>query len=372
MVMSRIPAAVAAAALLLGLTACGLPAPPATPEPGATDVTSPPEAPLASGDRPLPSADIDCDDLTNPAQLDPLFAVPVDLAGPGRTGEYIGASIAEEWTIRQAGGIACEWSDPEGLTTSEGRYHAVLQVRLLAASGPQWQQFSDAVGDGSDRWTECQDYGWCTLDQYTETGWWLSIAADRLDESSGTTVGDYTALTSPVFEAIAATVEGLPAPDPAWSFPALDLAFGGGCEGVTTASRLATAVGVSAPLDYEQIDFPRQATAARLLVGGSDCRWVRSADGWDVAFIEVLPGGAWAQAEAKAAMEGVGATVPSPAVPGVPAGATALYEHVDSWAMDVVLGGTWIKISIGNGSDTGGMSSPDALAAIAADIAAHS
>src|SRR5690606_17670167 len=122
--------------------------------------------------------------------------------------------------------------------------------------------------------------------------------------------------------------------------------------------RLASALGLSGSLAAEELSYPRPAYAATMTLGGSDCRWMRASDGWDIAVIQVLPGGAWAQAEARAAMESVAGSVTAPASPGVPAGATALYQHVDSWAMDVVLGGTWIKIAIGNGSDTGGMSSP--------------
>ncbi len=74
---------------------------------------------------------------------------------------------------------------------------------------------------------------------------------------------------------------------------------------------------------------------------------------------------------AKAAMEAnLGGPVPTPAVVGVPAGATALYQHVDSVSLDLVLGGTWIKISIAGGFETGGMPPEDALLAIGAEIAA--
>ena len=165
-----------------------------------------------------------------------------------------------------------------------------------------------------------------------------------------------------MFTAIAATVAALPAPDPGWTAPTPDLTFGGGCTGVITGARLASALGASGSLDVETHGSP-----ALDLVGGSDCRWTSASDYSLAVYITVLPGGAWAQDAAKAAMVANGAPVPTPAVTGVPAGATALYYHVDATALDVVLGGTWIKIAIGNGP-----SSPEAaLAAIGADIAAH-
>jgi hypothetical protein len=58
-------------------------------------------------------------------------------------------------------------------------------------------------------------------------------------------------------------------------------------------------------------------------------------------------------------------------VPGVPAGDTGLWEHVDSTSLDIVLGGSWVKVTIAGGADTGTLSREDALIAIAADIAAH-
>jgi hypothetical protein len=371
MIPGRLLAAPAVVLLMLGLVGCGSPAPAASPgpvDPTASDV--PVVEQPGSGERPDSATDATCNDLTTATELDPLFAVTVDLAPPTRTAEYIGAAIADEWAIRQAGGVACEWSDPEGITTSEGRYHPGIQVWLVPASGPQWQEFSDTVGDGTLRRYECNDYGGCDLDQYWTTGWWLRISAYNIDALASPTAAALRTLTSPVFEAIAARVGALPAPPPLWAPPVPELAFGGGCTGPITGARLASALGMSSGLAVEELGYPRPAYAATLTLGGSDCRWARASDGWDIAYIQVLPGGAWAQTEAKAAMLAVSGSVPSPAVPGVPAGATALYQHVDSWAMDVVLGGSWIKIAIGNGSDTGGMSSPDALVAIATQIAA--
>ncbi|MEO5920918.1 MAG: hypothetical protein ABIQ01_07220 [Pseudolysinimonas sp.] len=362
--------------VVLGTAACGLPpAPHATPDSPVVAATPEPADPAgpaaASGERPEPAADVTCNDLTNPAQLDPIFAVAVNLAPPTRTYEYVGATIADEWVVRQAGGIACQWSDPEGISTSEGRYLSGMDLRLLAASGPQWQEYSDAEGDGSDQRFSCSEYGYCDFDVYTATGWWLSLSAFNIDALPAPTEASLRALTLPVFSSIATTVAALPAPDPGWAAPTPDIAFGGGCTGVTTGERIASALGLGVAVGNESYEYPYITTAAMLSIGGSDCRWVRASDGWDIAYIEVLPGGSWAQEAAKAAMEANGATVPTPAVAGVPAGATALYHHVDSTALDVVLGGSWIKISISAGSETGVLSVEDALVAIGADIAAH-
>jgi hypothetical protein len=366
------------ACVVMGTAACGpTPTPIATPDipisdtDSDTDDTDDGGIVLASGEQPEPAADVSCNDLTNPAQLDPIFAVTVNLAPPTRTYEYVGAQIAEEWIVRQAGGVACQWSDPDGISTSEGRYLSGMDLRLLPASGPQWQEFSDAQGDGSDSRFSCDDYGNCNYDVYTATGWWLSLAAFNIDSLASPSESALRSLTSPVFSAIAATVNALPAPDPTWSAPTADFTFGGGCTGVTTGDRLSTALGLGTTVDFEFLGFPRVGLAASDSVGGSDCRWARGSDGWDIAYIQVLPGGAWAQAAAKAAMEANGGSVPTPAVPGVPAGATAYYQHVDSESLDIVLGGTWIKISMGNGSLTGGLSPQAALIAIGADIAAH-
>lgn len=130
-------------------------------------------------------------------------------------------------------------------------------------------------------------------------------------------------------------------------------------------------MGLGAEAVPEELSFPGIGNAALLDVGGSECRWAESSGFYDIANIEVLPGGGWAQADAKAAMESlIGGPVPAPAVAGVPAGATALYHHVDSVSLDLVLGGTWIKVSVSSGSETGGMTPEDALVAIGAEIAA--
>ena len=357
----------------LGTTACGLtPTPPATPD--IPVVESPAGPAAASGERPDPRAEAACSDFANPALLDPLFARPVSEAPPTRTAEYIGARIAAQWTIRQDGGFACEWSNLEGTVTSEGRFdYDGLILQLLPASGPQWQEFSDARGDGSDRLLECIDYSWtCQLDQYLANGWWLRLEAVNLDAGAAPTEASLQAIAAPVFSSIVSEASALPAADPAWTFPTPDNAFGGGCTGTITGARLSSALGLGAEAVTEVLSFPSIGVAASLDVGGSECRWADSSAFYDIAYIEVLPGGAWAQADAKAAMEAlIGGPVPAPAVAGVPAGATALYQHVDSVSLDLVLGGTWIKVSITSGAETGGMTPEDALIAIGADIAAH-
>ena len=362
--------ATAFATVALGTSGCGLtPVPHSTAVAADTPATPPatPEPAAASGSQPEPAADVTCNDLTNPAQVAPLFAEPVNLAPPTRTFEYVGAAIAQEWIVRQAGGVACQWSDPEGISTSEGRFLAGIDLRLLPASGPQWQAFSDAEGDGSNVRFVCSEYGSCQYDRYTATGWWLTLDAFDIDALASPTEASLRTLSEPIFGAIASTAEALPAPDPAWTAPTPELSFGGGCTGAITGDRLAAALGVGGTFSSEIGN-----SAALDLVGGSDCRWTQG-DSFTgpLVYIQVLPGGAWAQQAAKAAMEANGAPVPSPAVAGVPAGDTALYHHVDSTALDIVLGGTWIKIALGNGPEIAGHPIEDSLIAIATDIAAH-
>jgi hypothetical protein len=373
--LRRAALGVVLASIAIGTTACGIPStPPASPGiPVVESGETPAPEPAASGERPDARADAACSDFTNPAVLDPLFARPVAEAPPTRTSEYIGAQIADQWTIRQDGGFACEWSNVDAIVSSEGRFdYEGLRLQLLPASGPQWQEFSDARGDGSDRLLECYDYAvGCELDQYLANGWWLQLNADGMDAGAAPTDASLRALATPVFSSIVAAASALPAADPAWTFPTPDEAFGGGCTGVITGARLSSALGLSPAAVYEESAFPYIGRAALLDVGGSECRWTESSGFYDIAYIQVLPGGAWAQADAKAAMESlIGGPVPAPAVAGVPAGATALYEHVDSVSLDLVLGGTWIKVSIAGGFETGGMAPEDALLAIGAEIAA--
>jgi hypothetical protein len=373
--LRRVALGAVLAAVTFGSAACGVPAAsPPTPDAPATEApTAGPVEPVGeSGERPEARADAACSDFANPALLDPLFARAVSEAPPTRTAEYIGARIAEAWVIRQDGGFACEWSNVDAAVTSEGRFdYDGLRLQLIAASGPQWQEFSDAVGDGSDRLLECYDYAWtCSLDQYLGNGWWLSLAADNLDAGAAPTDASLRALATPVFSSIVAAASALPAADPAWTFPTPDEAFGGGCTGVITGARLSSALGLGADAVYEERTFPNIGRAALLDVGGSDCRWAESSGFYDIVNIQVLPGGAWAQADAKAAMEFLnGGPVSPPTVAGVPAGATALYYHVDSVSLDIVLGGTWIKLTVTSGSETAGVSPEDALLAIGAEIA---
>lgn len=378
-----------AAVLAAGLTGCGLTAPSGTspslpvtaptitpaptptttaPSDGASDPVDPA---AASGEKPDPRAAIGCEDITSPSQVAPLFTMAVNLAPPSRTYEYVGASIAQEWAVRQAGGVACQWSDPEGIETSEGRYTSGIDVKLVPASDDQWNQFSAAVGDGSDRFLTCTDYSECQYDRYLSNGWWLSLDAFQIGDGT-LTESAATTLFTPIANGIASTAGALAGPDPSWTLPVADAPFGPFCDSVITGARLTHALGLSGTAESEFAEYPSAASTAEDIAGETDCMWTLPGSGDNRIYIQVLPGGAWAQAEAKAAMEVVtGSPVTGPTVTGVPAGATALYHHVDSSALDIVIGGTWVKVAIGHGTHTGSLSETNALKAIAADIAAH-
>ncbi len=352
--------------------------PPAGPSPTPEDsgsATPGPEVVAASGSRPDPRTDATCADLTNPAALAPLFSFPVEVAPPTRTDEYIGAWISDAWFIRQLGGLACEWSTPDSITSSEGLFdYRGLRIQLLPASDADWAPFSAAEAGGGSRLFDCPEFRQgCQLDQLFANGWWLQIWNQGMPHLDTTA---RAAAAEAVFSTIADAVQALPAPTTPWAAPGSAVALpsvtgADDCEALVTSAQVQAATAEAGTITSEWNSYPGQVEAARSNLGVHDCRWLR--DGfWDVVQLIWLPGGAWAQAEFRAATEALmGSPVDTPAVAGVPAGSTAFYLHVDSASLDLVIGGNWIKLQNAAGADSGTLEVRAELLAVGAALAAN-
>jgi hypothetical protein len=349
----------------------------ATPEPDPTDASpstsAEPEPAALPGSRPDARTEATCADLATPASLDPLFAEALEPAPPTRTAEYIGAYISDEWFIRQSGGLACNWSSAESIASSEGFFGQFVKVDLLPASDADWAPFSGAEASGTDRKFACYEYGGtCELNQLLPNGWWLRAIAFGLGDDGVANA----ALAEPVFTGISGIAAGLDEPASPWSAPTPSVTLpavsaAGDCEALLTSAQVQAATGEGGTITSEWDSYPSQLDAARSDLGVHDCRWTR--DGfWDVLQLIWLPGGAWAQADAKAAMEAVtGSSVEAPAIAGVPAGSTAFYVHVDSAALDLVIGGNWVKLQLAAGADSGTPAVRADLLAAGAALAAN-
>jgi hypothetical protein len=311
--------------------------------------------------------DAPCSDLASPAILDPLFADPVALAPASQTDEYIGVDISDSYLVRQNGGVACWWMSADAIVTSEGAFDSqYATVEILPATTSDFAAFSTASAGGADHRTDCS-YGHCQYDRLTPNGWWLAITANGLPYSDDAAT---TALANPVFAAIAATVAALPSPATPWSAPTPAIALPNTCDGIISGADLSSSVGISGAAIAEPMNYPGVWTTAFANANGSDCRWTEADAFTDLVEIQVLPGGAWAQAAGLAAANAEGSAIPTPAVAGVPAGGTAVYEHVDSISLDIVIGGNWIKLIRGHGPSVGGLDDLGVLTAVAAKIAA--
>lgn len=357
-------------ALALGTTACALTPPVLTP-PTASPVpteTVAPDPVAASGTRPQARTTAGCADLTNPGQVAPLFTEHVTLVGPTRTAEYIGAAIADEYGIRQAGGVACEWMSEFSQVTSEGRFeYDGIRLQLLPVTSDQWGLYSDAVAGGTGQYLACDESG-CQFDRYTSNGWWLSLYAEW---TINRTAAESTAVATPVFTAITATIEGLAQPTTPWEAPTPTIAIGSGCDDVITSAQLLAAVGLSGTSDSEALSYPSISSTASSITGASDCRWLEPDHFTDLVSIQLLPGGDWAEQDARQAITDIGAAPPTVAIPGL-ADPAPLYHHVDFTSIDVNLGGNWIKVGCWEGLTIGGHHADQIVASVAAAIvAAH-
>jgi len=336
--MTRLPmpafAGLLAAVLLAGcVPAAPTPAPTDTASPGSESTATPgdDDEAAAPGSRPDARTEATCDDLVPPGSFDTLFAAPIALVDETRTGGRIGTVISDEWVIREAGGVVCEWQDAESLVTSEGYFsYQGVRLLLLPATDAQSDPYFAEAGGGR-RFSECTANYYCHLEARTDRGWWMSLTALYFPtENPGTAALD-------ALEQVLFRVADLPAPsrvDAPRSGDAVDAA----CDRQITPAQAAAALG-AASATVETTAYPSIWKAAEQIVGGSECRWY----GGELrdAYVTVLPGGEWAMDRAVAAY---GPAEPVP-LPGTSSGGY-LRPQVEAQGFDFAIDGDWVQIVV--------------------------
>lgn len=351
---------VAATALAAALAACSVtpvPAPTAT-DPAPTVDPTPVAAP--AGSRPDARTDTTCAGLIDPAALSAPFSAAVVLAGPERTQEWIGTVLSDAWTVRQAGGLACEWSTPDSLVTSEGWFgYEGVQLRLLPATPDEWAQYSGGQAVVEECYADS-----CTIHEYLPNGWWMTV---RGFDFVGAFGGDPSGQVGGLQAALRAPVAALAAPVEPWSPPAPEIDLAGGCDAVIAPAAITAAFGLPDSGVPQAQGGDIGEYFAQESTGATACRWLAADSFTLIAYVEALPGGAWAMTESLAA-------APAPASPVAVAGHSGdafLRDHVDFAVLEMDLGGTWVKISAPTAEPVGTSGADTALAIAARIVADH-
>ena len=105
--------AVVAGATLLVLTGCTPPAPTPVASPTVESATPTPTPTVEPVSAPAPRIDLTCDQLAAALHLAATFAAPVSSVSRAQTEYGAHPGRPEEYVVRSAGGLVCEFSNGE-------------------------------------------------------------------------------------------------------------------------------------------------------------------------------------------------------------------------------------------------------------------
>lgn len=352
------------AAIALGMTilvGCGA----AAPAPSPTAPSAPPNpsgtAAPTEPDAPQPVLDLTCDDLAT-GSLSLLLPADGDRTprdGGARVTNDV-RSLGGQYSVRSAGGLACEWSNgqtvgPDGTPALVG-----VEIMILPNGTSQFERWIEYYQDGA---ASCRDTSlYCDSNELVGATW-VTITA------SGTSGDAFASYVTEVRDLVASAGPGAEL----WTPPTA--LSGSTCDGIVTAPAVASALGLDVGLRTEgpHGGWSIQAAADENF-GTIRCGWFFLDSDLAVGFLTALPGGAWAWDQAAGAL-----TNPSTPAPLVVAGLTAQDEAWircadtgEACIVDLVLGDDWIEYRVETGDPvyTPTFDVPQGAAAIAAAIVA--
>lgn len=361
-------AIVAGAALLL-LSGCtpGTPTPTVSPtaEASATPTPTPTVEPISA---PEPRIDLTCDALSAALPLAATFSTPV--SSVSRAASEYGArpSMPEEYVIRSAGGLVCEFSNgqPQSTTTGSNPAYVGVQVLVLPDPGPQWDRYVSYYGVSGDRSLFCYSEATganCNANALAGTTWVEASVVAAVNETAGTALVD----------AVLAAVGGAGPGAAVWSPPADTLALPDDCEAFVDAATLQSTTGLAnlEPRGRDGGGWSLRA-GAQTIDGSPSCFWAFQFADAGIGSLTVLRGGVWAAGEAQEIVGSAPITVA-----GLAEGDEARLRcgPADAWCVvDLVLGGNWVELYL-SADDPGAPGAPldrrTVIQSIAATVVAN-
>ena len=331
--------AAASALLLLALTGCtpGTPTPTATPAAIASPRPTPTPAPTVEPiSAPEPRIDLTCAELGDALPLAGSFIEPV--AAISRAATEYGAypSRPEEYIVRSAGGLVCEFSNGQPQSRVLGPIPAYVGVRIfvLPDPGAQWDRYVSYYGISGDRDAYCAASSNCYLNALGGSSWVDGIVVGAVNDAAGTAVLD---------AALSAVTTSAPGAAP-WTPPAGTLALPDDCATYIDGPELQSASGLSRvfdPTSYGGGGWSLFAGASAIDRSPS-CFWAFEFADAGIGSLKVLRGGEWAWAEAR---EIVGSAPIAVAGLGADDEAWLRCGAGDSWCVvDLMLGGNWLEL----------------------------
>lgn len=335
-------AAVASGAALLLLSGCT----PATPTPTASptvevSTTPTPTPTVESISAPEPRIGLDCDALGAALPLATSLVQPVTTVSRAQTEYGAHPSRPEEYLVRSAGGLVCEYSNGQAQSDIRGSNPAYVGVRILVLPDPgaQWDRYVDYYSVPGTR------DSYCVTETLGSTCYFNGLGGNRWADIVTVGARDAGAGMAIIEDAFRTIATAAPGAEP-WAPPADTLALPDACNAYVTPTQLQSATGLSVPLTTSGFGGGGWSLrgGAAAIDGSPSCFWSFAGADAGIGTLEVLRGGAWAWAEAR---EIVGSTAITVAGLGDADEAWLRCGTGDVWCVvDLILGGNWVQLHL--------------------------
>lgn len=359
--------AVIAGTTLLLLTACAPPAPTPVASPTAESASPTPTPTVETISAPEPRLDLTCDELAATLPLSATFATSVSSVSRARTEYGAHPGRPEEYIVRSAGGLVCEFSNGQPQSRVRGGNPAYVGVRVLVLPEPgaQWDRYVDYYGIDATGTPFCSTSSGspsCQLDALVANRWVDVVLYGAVSEAAGSTLAN----------AVAAAVTGAGSGAAAWAPPADTLVIPDACDEYISSASLQAITGLATPLESVSRDGGGWSlwAGAEEIDGSPSCFLAFADADAGIGSLDVIRGGAWAWAEAQTLVASTPITV---AGLGADDEAWLRCGPADGWCVvDLVLGGNWLELYLWEDDDFFGPIDQRAAAqAIAAEVVAN-
>lgn len=376
-----------ASAVLVSLTGCGLgPLGPGTidpvvvPSPAATPSSSPSPAISPVSMPPASRFDGTCSDLATPASLAAVLRGPVAVHDPAVSDLASDPILPDLYTIRQVGGMVCEWTNGVIQGGRSGLLYDYIGARvdILPDAASQWTRYADYYEPATNRDEHCQpiDTFACTLDAYVN-GFWVHSYIQGLT-GIVSSEAELMAVADRFFDAVLTRVT---ASSTSGTLPALDpaiLRLPADCDSLVTPAQVQAAIATATPLvSGRPFGGWSLGAGARENAGDGNCHWGPADADVAIGTLDWIPGGGWAVDEIAAADAGSPWALATARIPGLTPQEHAITRCItgdEECFVDFDLGGNLVEVSVLRedlGSPSVGLDRRLAAVAIATAVVAN-
>lgn len=322
---------------------------------------------------PTPWAKIACSDLASPQDFSALLNGPVKSITVPTNHELLADRGPVSFSLRQVGGIECEWSNDVPAQGETGRNldFVGVSVWVLPHAAQRWAEYKAYYQDSTDENYGCaapgvsDRSGSCAASVLAGDNWVEIQIAGLLAESSS----DLEAATRTLATRVSEAVRNAAPSTSRWSAPAGTQQLPRDCSKFFSTDEVEFALGAREPLILNGLDGGVSVTSsAWASAGTTPCPWVGVDGIGGAGYHGWLPGGEWAWNETlSSAAPG---TYRKMAVPGLRPSDRAYSRCIPTdltCFADLLIAHNWIQIAVNQlGPEAKTASAPTALAALAA------